>query len=133
MARHRDLPDSEEQETKLPTLKAVMSDPDDFLATTLDRQVQTEALHNGDPGPRLAMWSTRDPVAVLGAVRSASGWDEVSRRFGWLGSGFSACTFYRFELMRDSVPDLAAAYPYQAAAIVTSDSSSASRICTVRE
>ena len=27
-----------------------MSDPDDFLATTLARQVQTEALHNGDPG-----------------------------------------------------------------------------------
>jgi hypothetical protein len=43
-----------------------MSDPDDFLATTLARQVQTEALHNGDPGPRLAMWSTRDPVTVLG-------------------------------------------------------------------
>jgi hypothetical protein len=43
-----------------------MSDPDDFLATTLARQVQTEALHNGDPGPRLAMWSTRDPVTVWG-------------------------------------------------------------------
>ena len=79
------------------------------------------------------MWSTQDPVTVLGAVRSASGWDQVSRLFGWLGSGFSACTSYRFELMRDSVPHLAAAHPDQAAAIVTSDSSSASRICTVRE
>jgi hypothetical protein len=44
------------------------------------------------------MWSTQDPVIVLGARRSASGWDEVSRLFGWLGSGFSACTSYRFEL-----------------------------------
>jgi predicted nucleic acid-binding protein len=34
---------------------------------------------------------------------------------------------------RDSVFHLAAAYPDQAAAIVTSDSSSASPICTVRE
>jgi hypothetical protein len=29
MERHRDLPDSSEQETKLPTLKAVMSELDD--------------------------------------------------------------------------------------------------------
>ena len=35
--------------------------------------------------------------------------------------------------MRDSVIHLAAAYPDQAAAIVTSDSSSASPICTMRE
>jgi len=33
-----------------------MSDLDDFLATTLARQVQAEeALHNGDPGPRPAI------------------------------------------------------------------------------
>jgi hypothetical protein len=76
-----------------------MSGLDDFLATTFARQVEAEeALHNGDPGPRLAMWSTQDPVTVLGAVQSASGWDEVSRLFRWLGSGFSACTSYRFEL-----------------------------------
>jgi hypothetical protein len=44
-----------------------MSGLDDFLATTLVRQVEAEeALHNGDPGPRLAMWSTQDPVTVLG-------------------------------------------------------------------
>jgi hypothetical protein len=45
-----------------------MSELDDFLATTLARQVEAEeALHNGDPRPRLAMWSTRDSVTVLGA------------------------------------------------------------------
>jgi hypothetical protein len=67
MERHRDLPDASEQETKLPTLEVVMSGLDDFLATTLARQVEAEeALHNGDPGPRLAMWSTQDPVAMLG-------------------------------------------------------------------
>jgi hypothetical protein len=44
-----------------------MSGLDDFLATTFARQVEAEeALHNGDPGPRLAMWSTQDPVAMLG-------------------------------------------------------------------
>jgi ketosteroid isomerase-like protein len=104
MERRRGLPDSEEQETKLPTLEVGMSDLDDFLATTLARQVQAEeALHNGDPEPRLAMWSTQDPVTVLGALRSASGWDQVSRLFRWLGSGFSDCTSYRFELLAAGV------------------------------
>jgi ketosteroid isomerase-like protein len=87
-----------------PTLEAAMSDLDDFLATTLDRQIKAEeAVHNGDLGPRLAMWSTKDPVTVLGAVRSAIGWDEVSRLFRWLGSGFSDCTSYRFELVAAGV------------------------------
>jgi ketosteroid isomerase-like protein len=82
----------------------VRSDLDDFLATTLARQVEAEeAFHNGDPGPRLAMWSTQDPVTVLGAVQSASGWDQVSRLFCWLGSGFSGCTSYRFELVAAGV------------------------------
>ena len=37
-----------------------MGDLDDFLTATLARQVEAErALHNGDLGPRLAMWSTR--------------------------------------------------------------------------
>ena len=92
-----------------------MSDLDDFLATTLARQVQAEeALHNGDPEPRLAMWSTQDPVTVLGAVQSASGWDEVSRLFRWLGSGFSACTSYRFELVAAGVGgDLAYTVGYE--------------------
>ena len=59
-----------------------MSDLDEFLASTIARQVEAEeAIHNGDPGPRLAMWSTKDPVTVLGAVRSVSGWDEVSQLF----------------------------------------------------
>jgi hypothetical protein len=38
--------------------EASMSDLDDFLATTLHRQIEAEeAIHNGDPTPRLAMWS----------------------------------------------------------------------------
>ena len=92
-----------------------MSDLDDFLTTALPRQLEAErALHDGDPGPRLAMWSTKDPVTVLGAVRSASGWDEVSQLFRWLGSGFSDCTSYRFELVAAGVSgDLAYTAGYE--------------------
>ena len=41
-----------------------MTELDDFLTPTLDRQGEAEqALVNGDPRLRLAMTSTRDPVS----------------------------------------------------------------------
>ncbi len=77
-----------------------MSELDDFLTATLARQLEAErAMHNGDPTPRLAMWSTNDPVTLFGAIRSNRGWDEVSQTFHWLASRFSDCTSYRFELV----------------------------------
>jgi hypothetical protein len=48
-----------------------MSQLDDFLTPTLVRQLDAEqALINGDPGPRLAMWSTQEPVTVFGPAHS---------------------------------------------------------------
>jgi hypothetical protein len=45
-----------------------MSELDDFLTTTLPRQIEAEeAIHNGDVEPRLEMWSRKDPVTLLGA------------------------------------------------------------------
>jgi len=36
-----------------------LSETADFLASTMPRQVEAEtAIHNGDPNPRLAMWSS---------------------------------------------------------------------------
>ena len=91
------------------------SELDEFLATTLARQVVSEeAIHNGDPEPRLAMWSRNDPVTVLGAVKNARGWDEVSQLFRWLGSGFSDCASYRFDLIAAGVSgDLAYTVGYE--------------------
>src|SRR5215217_1217733 len=56
-----------------------VTEVDDFLADILPRQIEAErALHEGDPTPRMAMWSTDDPVTLLGAFGVAkSGWDEV--------------------------------------------------------
>jgi hypothetical protein len=65
-----------------------MSELDDFLTPTLARQVTAdEALHNGDPTPRLALWSTNDPVTVLGAMRSASGWTRSASSSAGSGQG----------------------------------------------
>ncbi|HKF35456.1 MAG TPA: nuclear transport factor 2 family protein [Ktedonobacteraceae bacterium] len=92
-----------------------MSELDDFLTEILARQIAADqALHNGDPEPRLAIWSPRDPVTVLGAMRSASGWDEVSQLFRSLGTHFSDCTSSRFELVAAGVSgDLAYTVGYE--------------------
>jgi len=92
-----------------------MSELDDFLAATLPRQLEAErAIHNGDPEPRMAMWSRNDPVTVLGAVQNATGWDEASRLFRWLAAGFSNCTAYSFDLIAAGVSgDLAYTTGYE--------------------
>ena len=55
-----------------------MTDVDDFLAEIHPRLVaELQALHNGDPQPRLAMWSPKDPVTLFGAGMSGSGWEPV--------------------------------------------------------
>jgi ketosteroid isomerase-like protein len=92
-----------------------MSDLDDFLDETLARQEKAEeALHNGDPEPRLAMWATQDPVTLFGAARSVSGSEEVRGFFRQLASQFSNCTAYRFELVAAGVSgDLAYTVGYE--------------------
>jgi hypothetical protein len=77
-----------------------MSELDDFLTPTLVRQLDAEkALINGDPEPRLAMWSTQDPVTVLGAMKDDIGAEEARQVFRWLATRFSNLTDYRFELV----------------------------------
>jgi ketosteroid isomerase-like protein len=78
-----------------------MSELEEFLSKTLTRQVEAEeAIHNGDPEPRLAMWSSRDPVTLFGALGpNKRGWDEVSATFRWLASRMSDLTAYRYELV----------------------------------
>ena len=76
-----------------------MSETADFLASTMPRQVEAEtAIHNGDPNPRLAMWSQHDPVTLFGASVSKSGWEDVSSTFRWLASRFADCSAYEVEL-----------------------------------
>ncbi len=86
-----------------------MSDRDDFVAWTQTRLRDAEiALHNGEPGPRLTIWSTREPVSVLGAARSAVGQEAVRELFQSLGETFSNCTSYVYEIVAaDVVGDVA--------------------------
>jgi ketosteroid isomerase-like protein len=67
-----------------------VGETEDFLDSVLPRLKEMDtALHNGDAGPRMAIWSHKDPVTVFGALINVSGWDEVSQAFEWLASRFS--------------------------------------------
>ena len=61
------------------------------------------AVHNGDAGPRRAIWSRSDPVTVLGAWKNASGQQELDELFAHLAESFSDCTSYEFELIEAEV------------------------------
>jgi hypothetical protein len=67
-----------------------MNEVDDFRATTLARQAEAEAaFHQGDPGPRIEMWSRRDPVTCLERQHVQIRVDELSRIFPLVASRFS--------------------------------------------
>jgi ketosteroid isomerase-like protein len=57
------------------------------------------ALHDGDAGPRRAVWSRHEPVSVLGAWRNAGGQQEIDELFGHLAGRFSDCTSFEIELL----------------------------------
>ena len=57
------------------------------------------AIHNGDAGPRRAIWSRAEPVSVLGAWRNAHGQKEIDELFAHLAESFSDCTSYELELL----------------------------------
>ena len=94
---------------------SAVSDRDDFVAWTQSRLRGVEtALHNGDPGPRLAIWSTREPVSVLGAWRSAVGQEELRDLFHNLADTFSTCTSHVYEIVAaDVVGDMAFTAGYE--------------------
>jgi ketosteroid isomerase-like protein len=77
-----------------------MSETDAFLETTMPRYREAEtALHNGDAAPRKAMWARTDPVTVLGAAMSATGWDEIEPIFDLLQASLSNCTSCEHEVI----------------------------------
>ena len=86
-----------------------MTESDDFLAWIRTTLYHAEvALLNGDSAPRRAIWSSHEPVSVLGAWRNAVGQEEVGQLFTDLANRFSDCTAYSFEQQSyDVVGDMA--------------------------
>lgn len=92
-----------------------MTDKEDFITWTQSRLREAEtALHNGDADPRLTLWSSREPVSVLGAWRSATGQSEVRELFRALAGTFSDCTSHVYDIVSaDVIGDMAFTAGYE--------------------
>jgi ketosteroid isomerase-like protein len=75
-----------------------MSDLEDFRNGFLARQAAAEeAIVYGDVEPRLALWSRRDPVSLLGAWGpNQTGWDQLERTFRWVAERLGATPYENF-------------------------------------
>jgi ketosteroid isomerase-like protein len=77
-----------------------MTETEHFLATMGPRITEADtALHNGDSGPRIALWSRAEPLTLFGAAISGNGWNEIGPIFDSLGRQFSDCLSYRNEIV----------------------------------
>ena len=92
-----------------------MSERDAFVNSTIPRYIEADrALHNGDIGLRMSMWSRSDPVTLFGAWFSATGWDGVSSVFRKLGDAMGNCESFEVELIAaDASADLAYTVAYE--------------------
>jgi ketosteroid isomerase-like protein len=93
-----------------------MTELQEFLDEFVPRQEAADrALHDGDPEPRRQLWSSQDPVTVLGAFGVAAvGSEEVNRTFDWIGSVFTGCESFRLEVIAAGVSgDLAYTVGYE--------------------
>ena len=83
-----------------PRESPMADETEEFLKSMVPKQIAAErALHGGNVEPRLALWSHRDPVTLLGAKLSGKGWADVSAKFRTVASWFSDTTSYEFEVI----------------------------------
>jgi ketosteroid isomerase-like protein len=77
----------------------------EFLATALQRQIDADfALHDGNPQPRLELWSQQEPVTLFGALvpveSGRAGVEDVAR---WLAARMSQSKSFDVELVAAGV------------------------------
>ena len=77
-----------------------MNETEQFVATMRPRLTEVgTAIHNGDSGPWMAMWSRTEPLTLFGAVKSGRDWGEIEPIFEALGQQFSNCRSYEVEIV----------------------------------
>ncbi|HWG09189.1 MAG TPA: nuclear transport factor 2 family protein [Solirubrobacteraceae bacterium] len=93
-----------------------MGEPGEDFRQFLLRQTEAEAAFvQGDPEPRMALWSRRDPVSLLGAFGMyESGWDRLSQTFIKVAATFSSVSEFRYEIeVADVLGDMAYTVGYE--------------------
>jgi ketosteroid isomerase-like protein len=77
-----------------------MADVEEFLASVLPRLTAADTeLHNGNAGPRVALWSRNEPVTLFGAAMTKIGWPEIAPGLEWVASRFSDCESFEYEVL----------------------------------
>ncbi|BCW07768.1 nuclear transport factor 2 family protein [Arthrobacter sp. NtRootA1] len=76
------------------------TETDVFLAEMVPKQRAADgAIHDGDAGPRLALWSQHDPLTLFGASLSGSGRAELEPMFHNVASWFSHSDSFDLEII----------------------------------
>ena len=75
-----------------------MGELEEFRNVFLARQTEAEeAMVHGHVEPRLALWSRRDPVSLLGGWGpNKTGWAELERIFGWVAERLGGTNYSDF-------------------------------------
>ena len=86
--------------TVRPTGRSHTSETERFLAIMQPRITRAgTAIHDGDSGPWMAMWSRTEPLTLFGAAKSGRDWAEIEPIFEALGQQFSNCVAYETEMV----------------------------------
>jgi ketosteroid isomerase-like protein len=88
-----------------------MDENDDFAAFLARQAEAEEAIVGGDVAPRLALWTRKDPVSLLGAWGpNRVGWEDVSPIFDWVAERLGRGTYrdFRYDVeVAQAVGDMA--------------------------
>ena len=77
-----------------------MDDVGEFLSTVLPLMAdEVVGVHDGDPGPRIALWSHTDPVTLFGAEMTRRGWGQLRPAFEGLAGSFSGSRSCEYEVL----------------------------------
>ena len=58
-----------------------------------------DAMHHGDNAPRLALWSRTEPLTLMGAWLTASGWQEIQPVIDRLKGTFRGSGSFDYEVV----------------------------------
>jgi ketosteroid isomerase-like protein len=77
-----------------------VDDADEFAAEVVPQlRQEVEALHRGDLGPRVALWSHHDPITLFGAWLTGRGWSEIEPAFQRLAATFRGSGGIGYEVL----------------------------------
>lgn len=81
-----------------------MDDVAAFVSTVVPQlKDEVRALHDGNAGPRMALWSHQEPVTLFGAELTRDGWAELEPAFVYLAGTFTGSTSCEYEVLAAGV------------------------------